>query len=114
MGGAFDANDVYYIDSQYAGGSASDTITILAAPSESSFVITADDALKWDKIDYAKGYEYYIAFDGADYGDLKKVDFNSFNINNYKQYNSISVKIRARGDGNKVIASAWAEWNWTK
>ncbi len=114
LGGAFDASGVYYIDSQYAGGSASDTITILAAPSESSFVITADGALKWDGINDAKGYEYYIAFDGADYGELKQVGYNSFNINNYKQYNSISVKIRARGDGNKVIASAWAEWHWTK
>lgn len=113
LGGEFDGDGVYYIDSQYAGGAASDIITLLGAPAETSFSITTDGAVKWDAISGSFGYEYYISYNGGDFGDVKTTGYNTFNINNYKQYRSITVKIRAKGDGNKTVASEWIEWTWT-
>ena len=113
LGGAFDSNNVYYIDSQYTGGGATDVITLLATPSGSSFLITSDGAVKWDSISGSFGYEYKISYNGESYGEVKTIGFNTFNINSYKQYRSITVKVRAKGDGNKTVASEWVEWTWT-
>ena len=113
LGSAFDSNDVYYIDSQYAGGATTDVITLLAAPAESSFSINSDGAVKWDAISNSFGYEYYISYNGEGFGQVKTTGYNTFSVTNYKQYRSITVKIRAKGDGNKTIASEWIEWTWT-
>lgn len=113
LGGAFDGNDIYYIDSQYAGGATSDVITLLAAPAESSFSITSDGAVKWDAISGAYGYEYQVSFNGEGFGEVSNTGYNTFSITNYKQYRSVTVKIRAKGDGNKTVASEWTEWTWT-
>lgn len=113
LGGSFDSNEVYYIDSQYAGGSAADVITILAAPTESSFSITSDGAVKWDAISGGYGYEYQISYNSGDYSDAVAVGFNTFNVTNYKQYKTISIRVRVKGDGNKTISSEWVEWTWT-
>lgn len=113
LGGAFDINDVYYIDSRYAGGATTDVINILAAPAESSFSITSDGAVKWDAISGSFGYEYQISYNGEGYGEVKTTGYNTFTVSNHKQYRSITVKIRAKGDGNKTVASEWIEWTWT-
>lgn len=113
LGGTFDANNVYYIDSQYAGGGTTDVITILGAPSTSSFIIISDGAVKWDSVSGASGYEYQISYNGGAFGTVQTTGYNTFNITNYKQYGSITVKIRAKGGGNKTVASDWVEWTWT-
>lgn len=113
LGGSFDADNVYYIDSLYAGGSATDVITLLAPPSESSFSITSDGAIKWDPISGAFGYEYQVSFNGGDFEAVQSTGYNTFNVTKYKQYRTISVKVRAKGDGNKTIASEWTTWTWT-
>lgn len=109
VGGCFDDSGVYCIDSLYAGGASSDAITLLPAPSVSSVVITSDGAVKWDAVSGALDYEYRIAFDGGEYGEIATVDFNTLSIENYKRYSSIRVEIRARGDGEKTISSEWCE-----
>lgn len=113
LGGAFDSNDIYYIDSQYAGGASSDVITLLSAPSESSFSITSDGAVKWSAVSGSFGYEYYVSYNGGDFGEVQTTGYNTFNVGNYKQYRSVTVKIRAKGDGNKTVSSEWIEWTWT-
>jgi len=113
LGGSFDANDIYYIDSLYAGGAATDAITLLAAPSESSFSITSDGAIKWGAISGCFGYNYQVSYNGEGFGQIEDIGFNTFNVSNYKSYLSITVKVRAKGDGNKTITSEWVEWTWT-
>ncbi len=113
LGGVFDGNDIYYVDSQYAGGTTTDVITLLAAPAEASFSITSDGAVKWDAISGSFSYEYQISYNGGEYGETKTTGYNTLNIDNYKQYRSITVKLRAKGDGNKTITSEWVEWTWT-
>lgn len=112
LGGSFDSNDVYYIDSQYAGGSINDNIILLAAPAESTFSITADGAVKWNSISGARGYEYQISYNNEEYLDVRTTNYNTFNIDNYKQYHSINIRIRAKGDNDKTISSEWMEWTW--
>ncbi len=113
IGGSFDSNDIYYIDSQYAGGSSSDVITLLAPPSTSSFSINSDGAVKWDAISGAFGYEYQISFNGGGFESVKSTGYNVLNIENYRKNQSITIKIRAKGDGNKTVTSEWVEWTWT-
>lgn len=113
IGGSFDNNDTYYIDSQYAGGSSTDVITLLAPPSTSSFSINSDGAVKWDSISGAFGYEYQISYNGGAFEEVKSTAYNVLNIENYRKNQSITIKIRAKGDGNKTVASDWVEWTWT-
>ncbi len=114
LGGSFDSNDIYYIDSQYAGGSATDAITLLAPPSTSSFSITSDGAIKWNASSGSFGYEYLISFDGGDFGNVSTTGFNTLSVgSDYKKYRTITVKIRAKGNGLETISSAWIEWTWS-
>lgn len=114
LGGSFDAEGTYYTDSLYVGGSASDTITILAAPSESSFKMTGSGIISWGSIGSALGYYYQISFDGGEYSDVTQTGESRYIVgNNYNQYSKISIKVCARGDGNKMITSSWTEWTWT-
>lgn len=113
LGGAFDGNDIYYIDSQYVGGSASDVITLLGAPSLSSFSITSDGTVKWTAVTGAISYEYQISYNDGEYETVKMSGFNSINITNYKSYNSIKIKVRAKGNGGNIISSEWVEYTWT-
>ncbi len=112
-GGSFDANDIYYIDSQYAGGSSADVITLLAPPSTSSFSINSDGAVKWDVISGSYGYEYQVAFDGGEFGNVRSTGYNTFNVLNHKQYKSITIRTRTKGDNGKTVSSEWVEWTWT-
>lgn len=114
LGGTFDAEGVYYIDSDYDGDTTVDTITLLAAPA-APFTINSDGAISWKSINGALGYDYQIAFNGGDFGAVTHNEYSSLNpIENHKQYRSITVRVRASGsvDG-KVISSAWTEWTWT-
>lgn len=114
LGGAFDSDEVYYVDSLYAGGTSSDVVVLLGAPSTSSFSINSDGVIKWTGISGAFGYDYQICYDGGEWSEITHTAYNTLNpINNYKQYNSISVKVRASGNGDKTVTSAWVEFTWT-
>ena len=113
-GGLFDADEVYYIDSQFAGGGSGYTITLLAPPTVSSFSINSDGAVKWATITGAIGYDYQIAFDGGDYGESKHTGTASLDpIENFKNYKTIKIRVSASGNGSSVIGSAWVEFTWT-
>lgn len=113
VGGVFDENNVYCIDSQYVGGASSDVITLLSTPATSSFTITSDGAVKWGQIAGAYGYEYQISYDGAEFGDIAKSNFNTIKIDGHLKYRTISIKVRACGDGGKTVTGEWVEWTWT-
>lgn len=113
IGGVFDENEVYCIDSQYTGGASSDVITLLSTPATSSFAITNDGTVKWGQITGTYGYEYQISYDGEEYGYIAKSKFNAINVEGYLKYRTISVKVRACGDGGKTVTGEWVEWTWT-
>ena len=50
LGGKFDANGVYYIDSPRAGGNDTAKITLFDAPNRSSISITKDGRITWTAV----------------------------------------------------------------
>ena len=113
LGGAFDSNGVYYVDSAYAGGNSGYQITLLARPG--GFSINSDGVIKWNNVQNAYGYEYQISFDGGEFGDIISTGYNTLDpIANYRQYHTITIKVRAKGNATgTVITSDWVEWTWT-
>ncbi len=115
LGGSFDSAEIYYVDSQYAGGGSADTITLLGTPSTSLFSINSDGVIKWGSISGSFGYEYKLSYNNGAFGEVTNTAYSNLNpINDYKQYSSISIMVRAKGSADgKTIASEWQEWTWT-
>lgn len=115
LGGVIDENGVYYIDSMYAGGNDSYTLTLLGTPMASSFSINSDGVIKWSAVSGAFGYQYQISYNGGAFEDIQNTQYTSLDpISNYKQYQSITIRVRAKGNANgTVISSEWVEWTWT-
>ncbi len=112
LGGSFDEDDVYYIDSVYAGGNDEYKVTLLAKPG--SFSINSDGVIKWKDVQGSFGYEYQISYDGASFGAIQNNAYASVDpIQNYKQYKTITIRVRAKGNGGNTVTSEWAEWTWT-
>ena len=115
LGGVIDENEVYYIDSLPVGGNNQYSITLLGAPLQTSFSITADGAIKWNAVSGSFGYDYQISFNGGEFSDIQHTPYTSpETIQNYRQYQSITIRVRASGNVNgTVISSQWVEWTWT-
>ncbi len=113
-GGLFDSDDVYYIDSQFAGGGSGYSITLLAPPTASSFSLNSDGAVKWATITGASGYDYQISYNGGEYEAMEHTGTASLDpIANFKNYKTIKIRVRAAGNGESTISSAWVEFTWT-
>ncbi len=114
LGGNFDTDEVYYIDSQYAGGGSGYSIVLLAAPTLASFSLNSDGAVKWATITGAVGYDYEIAFDDGEYSPMKHSGTASLDpIANFNSYKTISIRVRASGNGTTIISSTWVTFVWT-
>ena len=114
LGGKIDANEIYYIDSQFAGGGTGYQITLLAPPTVASFSINSDGAIKWAVISGSYGYDYQIALDGGAYGEVLHTGTASLDpIDNFQSYRTIKIKVRASGNGEGAITSEWVEYTWT-
>lgn len=115
LGGAFDDEGVYYLDSQSRGGNSSYSITLLATPNESSITVTADGYMTWTAIAGATGYEIEISVDGGEYGEAITVsNASSYTFENFSQYKGkqLKVRIRAKGNGTTIISSETVEKTW--
>ena len=108
----FDEDEVYYIRSLSSG---SKRIILLGTPSSTEFRLS-DGIIKWGVIEYSLGYDYQISFNGGEFGDITHVDDKeskaSITVSDYRSYSSITVRVRARGNGNDLISSDWVEWTW--
>lgn len=114
LGGTFDNDEVYYIDSQYAGGGTGYYITLLAPPTQASFSLNSDGAFKWATITGAFGYDYQVKFEDGEYSDMTHVGQAALNpISNFRNYKTITIRVRATGNGDNVVTSAWIEYTWT-
>lgn len=112
LGGKFDENGVYYLDSQFAGGGTGYTITLLAPPTVGSFKLNSYGALSWATITDAKGYDYTLKLDGTETtGHTGTASLDP--IENHENYKTISITLRACGDGVNVIGSEEVTYTWT-
>lgn len=111
VGGVFDDEKTYYIDSQYT---AENQIIILAPPTASSFSINADGIIKWSNVSATIGYDYQISFDNGEFSEITHIGYSSLRIENFKSYKSIKIKVRASSNGDPGrVNSEWIEWSWT-
>ena len=129
-GGGFDDNKVYYLDSR---STATQTLTLLGYPTESSIEISKQGLLKWSKIDKAAGYIVtleIVGTDGNNYTCVKTINTNTAQLEltsiealdesqqkvtlSYSQVKNLTVSIQAKGNlekdtlvsGNKLMTSA--------
>lgn len=110
LGGDFDSAGVYYCDSNYAGGSSSDNIVLLSAPSMSDLTLSDAGVLRWKTVADALGYEYQIAYDGGAFGEIVKVSNAPVVLDPTAYRQSITVRIRScGGNGGRVVTSQWIE-----
>ncbi len=112
LGGSFDDDGVYYVDSLYAGGNDEYKITLLAQPG--NFSINSDGVIKWKDVQNHLGYEYQISYDGGEFGETASIGYSALDpISDYRQYKTITIRVRAKGNDSNVISSGWSEWTWT-
>ncbi|MBE6601436.1 MAG: hypothetical protein E7637_02880 [Ruminococcaceae bacterium] len=112
LGGGFDDEGVYYLDSQSQGGNSRYTIVLLASPNPASFKLTGDGFLSWPAIADAIGYEISISIDGGAFSDWETVKTTSMIIENYSSISTLTVQIRAKGNGSTSVTSQIAEHTW--
>ncbi len=112
LGGVFDGNNVYYINSVVSGGT--DTkLVLLGNPSLSTFKLNAYGQISWQAVNGSLGFEYQIAFNDGDYSIISTTSSASIDpIDGYKNYSKITIKVRAKGNGTNVVSSEWVEWSW--
>ncbi len=115
LGGSFDENDVYYIDSPYTGGTSADRIVLLGTPNYDKFEFYYGQ-FRWGTVSGAFGYDYQIAYDDEDYGEQILHTSQSMidPIKNYTSHRKIKIRVRAKGGNNgKTVTSEWIEFTWT-
>ena len=107
LGGNFDENGVYYLDSQ-TYGSANTKVTILAYPNADSFKLSEDGYLTWATINGCNdGYYLTISINGVEQAPVH-VTTAAYLINGLKKGDTVDVKLYAGGKG-KVVSSADVE-----
>lgn len=113
LGGTI-VNDIYYIDSVYAGGSSGYSITLLSPPTLATVSINSDGAVKWATITGCSGYDYQISYNNGTFGTIEHTATASLDpISNFRDYRTITIRIRACGNGSSTITSTWIEYTWT-
>lgn len=114
-GGSFDDNDVFCLDSS-SGKTV--TITLLSAPNPSSIVLSGDGKISWSTIGTADDYSITIEITGEEPIELSgNRNKSSYIISNYAAYKgqgkTLTVTIRATGNGTTKISSAEVTKTWT-
>lgn len=113
LGGKIDENEIYYVDSQYVGGSSGYKIILLAPPTLGTFSLNSDGAIKWATVSNALGYDYQIAYDDGEYSEVLHTGTPTLDpIENYKEYGTIKIRVKVCGNGNSIISSEWIEYVW--
>ena len=109
LGGTFDEEGNYYIDSQSAGSEKA--VTILGAVNKSNVNVTVDNELVWTAVKGAVEYQVSVSINGDTRTTI--VNGNVTRLNLKKLFDgqtcsnvTIDVVIQALGNGNNVISSA--------
>jgi len=109
VGGIIDTNNVYWIDSQLAGGSSQYKITILATINANSIEATQDGRVKWGSVTGCIRYEYQISINGGAFSEIAQTQNLFYDVSNWSSVTSVTIRVRAVGDGATSISSAWQE-----
>lgn len=116
IGGAFDEEGVYYVDSESQGGTDVDKykLTLLDTPRNMSW--SKGKVFTWDANTAPYGYTIEISVDGGEYEQVEtglKAERLDFTSAKYKAFIEVATKVRFRvradGYGTNVITSKTAE-----
>ncbi|MBQ8311123.1 MAG: hypothetical protein IJX80_08955 [Clostridia bacterium] len=108
LGGSFDEDGCYYIDSQTAGGK--NMVTVLGAVNKNNVNITAYNELVWTTVAGAAEYQVSITINGITKvtivnGNVTRVNIKELFDNQTFQYVTINAEIQALGNGSTIISS---------
>lgn len=104
LGGNFDENGVYCLDSQVRGNNSAFSITLLGAPDKDSIKVTTDGKLTWATVASATKYEVTLIINGV--SQTVTVNDPMYVIQNYSTVETLTVIVKAIGNGTTVITSA--------
>lgn len=116
VGGKFDENDVYYVDSRVFGGNDNYTITLLPQPNVGDISINRDGELSWTTVSGASSYALTLSVDGTEYNKTVKQG-NTFDIaamlaeesKSWSEVSKVVVSIVAKGADYKAVNSVATE-----
>ena len=115
IGGDYDENGTFYIDSQRHGGNSSYQITLLAEPNANSINISQDGKLTWATISGTNRYAITITVEGDEYLTKTIVTQPNYVISNYADEvrgKHWEVTIQAIGNDTTVISSKETTRSW--
>lgn len=109
--GVSPADTVFHTTSESSNTS---TIYLLGVPTRGNLTANAGNGyISWGLVSNSLGYEYYIVADGVairgSADSPESASGSSAVIEQYKQYNSITIYVRAKGNGTTHISSAWSD-----
>ena len=115
LGGNFDEQGVFYINSQRQGGNSSYEMVILDITNVSSITMTRDGYLDWadSSLGATLGYTVKVSIDGGEWVEYANVRSSGLAIEGLKPGATVAVKIQANGNGRTIIASEVVEWSIT-
>jgi len=108
LGGDYDEEGTFYIDSQRHGGNSSYQITLLAEPNADSIKISQDGKLSWATISGTSRYAISITVEGVEYLAKTTVSQPGYLIEDYVadvKGKNFAVTVQALGNGTTVISS---------
>ena len=117
VGGGFDEDGVYYIDSQRCGDNANYKITLLQKPNYNDIVLGRDGVLTWKAVPGATSYAIEYVVNGSDTYTAVVSQGVTLNINDalddkgvaYSTVNDLAIRITAKGGNEKVVDSQTTE-----
>ena len=112
IGGVFDENGIYYIDSTIR--SYSQDFVILQKPSASQVEITIDGRITWPVVPDRIRYEYQIAYDDSAFSLSQRISESFVEIDLKDVKETIKIRIRATGNNINIFGSDWTEKTFQK
>ncbi len=112
VGGTFDSDGIYYLDSQSQGGNSRYEINLLASPNPSDMNLSRDGELTWTTIKGATGYHIIVTKDGLPLVDTDTTA-PTYEIDGFEFGHTYVVEVYAKGNGVNIISSESATKSWT-
>lgn len=108
LGGSFDEEGNYYIDSQSAGGE--NAVTILGAVNKSNVNVTVDNELLWVAVQGAVDYQVSVTINGVNkttvvHGNVTRLNLKTlFDGQTYSNV-TMDISIQAMGNNANIVSS---------
>ncbi len=107
IGGQIDETGIYYLNSTVC---AEQKVIILGLTS--NFTLQGS-LVKWKAVNGKNGYEVSIAVNGEEFGEATVVSGESIEIPDFANVHTLTVRVKALGNGTTTFETEAAEYTWT-